>query len=353
MIIIPVTIKDIAKRCGLSVSAVSKAYNGYEDISESTKKLVLDTAKEMGYFPSSVARTLKTNRSYNLGILFMDANNAGLTHGFFMAILNSFKSVAESKGYDITFIHQNIGKTSTTFLEHCLHRKVDGVCIACLDFFAKEVKELAESSLPCVTIDHTFSTCPCVVSDNFEGLSRLTSHLIEMGHRKIAYVHGQKSSVTDKRVAAFRQTLKENGIFLPKEYLVEGHYDSAKAGGESILPLVSLSDPPTCVIMPDDISALGAIDALTKHNIRVPQDISIAGYDGTPLAQMLTPRLTTIAQDTVAMGKASANALIKKIEHKKSSHSEVISIDSTLLIGDSVKRLPTSTMYNKIMEVSP
>ena len=103
------SIKDIAKACGVSVATVSKALNGHNDISQATKEKVREAARQIGYMPNSAARALKTNRTYNLGVLFVDEAQSGLTHEFFAAVLDSFKRHAEGRGYDITFINHNIG----------------------------------------------------------------------------------------------------------------------------------------------------------------------------------------------------------------------------------------------------
>ena len=149
-------IKDIANKCGLSVSTVSKALNSYSDISSATRQRVLETAQEFGYFPSSIARALKTNRTHNIGVLFVDDARSGLKHDYFAAVLDSFKVEAEKHDYDITFINHNININNRpmTFLEHCRYRNFDGVCIACINFQQQEVTELVDSTLPVVTIDH-------------------------------------------------------------------------------------------------------------------------------------------------------------------------------------------------------
>ena len=125
-----VTIRDVAEKCGLSVSTVSKALNHYSDISEETRKRVHAIAKQIGYHPNALARALKTNRSQNLGVLFVDDFGSGLTHPFFSAVLDSFKQAAEKRGYDITFINHNVGENHMTYLEHCQYRNVDGVCLS-------------------------------------------------------------------------------------------------------------------------------------------------------------------------------------------------------------------------------
>ena len=137
------SIKDIAKACGVSVATVSKALNGHNDISQATKEKVREAARQIGYMPNSAARALKTNRTYNLGVLFVDEAQSGLTHEFFAAVLDSFKRHAEGRGYDITFINHNIGHGHSSYLEHCRYRGVDGVIAACIKFDDPEVIELA------------------------------------------------------------------------------------------------------------------------------------------------------------------------------------------------------------------
>ena len=136
-----VTIKDVSAKCGLSISTVSKAFNNYADISLETRELVQRTAREIGYYPNAIARTLKTNRSYNLGVLFQEKRGTGLTHSFFASVLDAFKSAGEKRGYDITFINHNISGKSMSYLEHCHYRGVDGVVIACVNFYDPQVVE--------------------------------------------------------------------------------------------------------------------------------------------------------------------------------------------------------------------
>ena len=162
-----VSMKDIAKQCNVSVASVSKALNGYSDISEETRQLILKTASEMGYLPNSSARALKTRRSYNLGVLFVDEAMSGLTHDYFNHVLESFKRTAESRGYDITFTSGNLSGQHLSYYEHCRYRGVDGVVIACINFFTEEVQRLVQSEIPVVTIDHVFDGRIAVVSNRF------------------------------------------------------------------------------------------------------------------------------------------------------------------------------------------
>ncbi|MBQ8556981.1 MAG: LacI family DNA-binding transcriptional regulator [Clostridia bacterium] len=335
-----VTIKDVSAKCGLSISTVSKAFNNYADISAETRELVHRTAREIGYYPNAIARTLKTNRSYNLGVLFQEERGTGLTHSFFASVLDAFKSEAEKHGYDITFINHNIGWTGMTYLEHCRYRNVDGVCVVCANFYAPEVIELVASDIPVVTIDHAFSNRSCVLSENIEGMKALVAHAAALGHRRIAYVHGEHSSVTENRITGFYRGLSEQGIEHRSEYLVESVYDSPEAGCRAVLELMKLPEPPSCIFMPDDNAALGALDAAAQLGLRVPEDLSIAGYDGTRITQLIHPTITTVEQDSARMGAQAALYLIDRIENPRTAGSEVGSIPTRLRAGESVGPVP-------------
>ncbi len=331
-----VTIKDVAAKCGLSISTVSKAFNNYADISAETREAVQRAAREIGYYPNAIARTLKTNRSYNLGVLFQEERGNGLTHHFFAAVLDAFKTECERHGYDITFINHDIGRTGMTYLEHCRYRNVDGVCLVCADFYSPEVAALVASDIPVVTIDHAFSNRSCVLSQNVEGMKALVEHAASLGHRRIAYVHGEKASVTEKRITGYYRGLEAAGIEPQAEYLLESVYDSPEAGSAAVKTLMALPQPPTCILLPDDHTALGALDAAAELGLHVPEDLSIAGYDGTRLAQLTRPRLTTVAQDSKRMGRQAALYLIDRIENPRTAASETALIPTELRAGESI-----------------
>ena len=334
-----ISMKDIAKACNVSVASVSKALNGYPDISEETRQHILKTASEMGYLPNSSARTLKTKRSHNLGVLFVDEAMSGLTHDYFNHVLESFKKTAESQGYDITFTSGNLSGQKTNYYEHCRYRGVDGVVIACINFFTEEVRKLVYSEIPVVTIDHVFDGRIAVVSNNIQGMETLVSYILQKGHRKIAYIHGEDSSVTRSRLGSFYRTLQKKGIEIPDEYMPVIPYRDAISAAIATSELLNLKDPPTCILYPDDFSALGGINEIRERGLRIPDDISIAGYDGIAFARILEPKLTTICQDTETIGKLAAKKLISLIENPKATIIDKFTVDGTLFPGTSVRDL--------------
>ena len=336
-----VSLKDIARRCGVSVATVSKALNDQSDISEATKTLVRKTAAELGYFPNSSARALKTNRTYNLGVLFIDEARNGLTQDYFAHVLNSFKVTAEAAGYDITFISSDKTRQKMTYLEHSLYRGVDGVIIACVNFEGPEVQELVRSDLPVVTIDHSFDSKPSVISDNIGGMRDLIEYIHSRGHKRIAYIHGgDTSSVTRNRLGSFHRTMKDLGLAVPDEYIRAGRYREIRPSFEQTMALLDLPDPPTCILYPDDLAAIGGINALRERGLSIPEDISIAAYDGLRIGQLLEPKFTTIAQDTEVMGRTAANKLIGMIEHPKAAVIDRVVVPGHLLKGSSVGECP-------------
>ncbi len=335
-----VSMKDISKKVGVSVATVSKALNDHSDIGAATKELVRKTAKEMGYFPNASARALKTRRSHNIGVLFRDEAGNGFTHDFYAAVLDSLKKTAESKGYDISFINSNQDVMHMNYLEHCRYRGYDGVVLACIDFSDRDVVELATSNVPVVTIDHIFDNRTAIISDNVSGIKELVEYIYrECGHRRIAYIHGADSSVTRNRLASFYRTMEELGGTVPDEYVKDGIYRKPDVAYDLTLELLELKEPPTCIIYPDDFAAIGGINAIKARGLLIPEDISIAGYDGIRIAKVLDPRIATIEQDTDRIGDLAAKKIVQLIERPKSAITERIVVEGKLLKGESVRKL--------------
>lgn len=334
------SMKDIAKICGVSIATVSKALNDQNDVGEKTKEHIRKVAKELGYFPNSSARALKTKRTYNLGVLFVDEAQSGLTHDYFANVLNSFKKVAEEKGYDITFINANkTRKQRMTYLEHCHYRGFDGVVIACVDFENPEVEELVRSDIPLVTIDHSFYGRAAIVSDNITGMKELLTYIVSQGHTRIAYIHGADSAVTRSRLSSFFRTAEELGVTIPDEYIKQAAYRSTKEAGEATKELLSLNNPPTCIIYPDDFSCFGGINVINDKGLRIPEDISVAGYDGIRIGRHIQPQLTTFHQDTKEIGAKAAEKLIDLIEKPRTTLIEQIVIGGAVYAGETVQNM--------------
>ena len=333
------SLKDLARECGVSVATVSKALNGQSDISAATRDRVREAARRMGYVPNMAARAMKTNRTYNLGVLFVDERQSGLAHEYFSAVLDSFKVQVEKLGYDITFVNRNLGGRTMTYLEHCHYRGVDGAVIACVDFNDPQVVELVNSDVPVVTIDHVFNNRMAILSDNVVGTKALVQQAWACGHRRIAFIHGEKTAVTENRVAGFYQACEELGLKIPEAYVREGIYHDADRCAAETKALLELPQPPTCIIFPDDFSALGGYNAISEAGLSIPEDVSVMGYDGIYLSRVVKPQLVTYQQNTAALGRTAADKLIELIEHPRVTLPEQIRVSGKLLDGGSVSIL--------------
>ena len=308
-----VTIKELSARCGLSVSTVSKALNDYPDVSEETRQQVRAVADEMGYRPNAIARSLKIGRTFNLGVLYSDDTESGFTHSYFSPVLQSFKQEAERRGYDITFITHNMGHSKMTYLEHCRYRNVDGVCIVCSHFDDSEVLQLVSSLASAGHHRPRFQQQSLHPIRKQAGRSRRSpGYVLSMGHKKIAFIYGAQDTVSDIRLTSFLRTMNEAGLSVPDDYLIASPVSRSRlhSRGDGAAARVS-ADRPTCILMPDDYSALGGMDAIRAAGLRIPEDISITGYDGVAMIQMCQPQLTTVEQDALKnrpRGRAQARS---------------------------------------------
>lgn len=315
--IVMVTIYDVAKKSGFSSTTVSKALNNYSDVSEKTKKKILETAAEMGYLPNAHAQYLSTKKSWTLGVMFSEANEVGMKHPFFSAVIESFRKYAERGGYDLILASRNLRTRDTSYLEHFLHRAVDGVIVICSDPTDPQVKEIVESELPVIIIDMDHQNCSIVKSDNVEGAKMAVRHLYDLGHTKIAHIAGVRSSdVSNERIRGYEEALKELQLPYNPEYLIDGGLFSIEGGKQAMKRLLDLPETPTSVFVAGDHMAIGAIEAIKEHGLLVPEDISVIGYDDIEMASYITPKLTTIRQDTEEIGKRAAEILIEQINKK-------------------------------------
>ena len=331
-----VSMKEIAKNCGVSVATVSKALNNKSDIPKATRDRIRKVADEMGYTLNASARALKTNRTYNLGVLFVDKMSAGLAHDYFSEILESFKKTAEDNGYDITFINNRIGGIESTYLMHCKYRSFDGVIIITADFMDPQILELVDSDIPLVSIDFNYENCSSVISDNTKGMRELVKYAHSMGHEKIAFIHGEMTDVTKKRLMGFYSTCREFGIDVPDEYIVEGKYHDIECNLAAAEKILALPETPTCIFFPDDYSLLGVISRYDDRKDDSLRKLSVAGYDGIKMARFTG--LTTYQQDAEALGKIACRRLVEAIENPEVIHEHSV-VSGTLIPGKTIKKI--------------
>ena len=331
-----VTLRALSERCGVSVAAVSKALNGRQGISAEKAELVRRTAREMGYYPNAAAQTLKTHRSLNIGILYKNV----MANEYFAAILEGIRDTAEARGYDITFLSNLSGEHG--YYQHAMRRQCDGVIIVQPGYSEAEQAEalkLAESDLPVVSVDLIYRNRSSITGDNLGGLEEVVGYLYGLGHRRLAFIHGEMGDVTRQRLAGFFRACRARDIQVPDEYVVQGRYQDPDAAAEATRQLLQCRELPTCILYPDDTACLGGIAELMAQGLRVPEDISCFGYDGSHIALLVRPTLATHDQNCRGIGQQAVLELLSAIEDAKCFVPRNITVTGCVHPGGSVKDL--------------
>jgi LacI family repressor for deo operon, udp, cdd, tsx, nupC, and nupG len=306
-----VTIKDIANKLGIAVSTVSKGLNNASDISEETRQLVLDTAIEMGY----TSKKLKESGSRKVCIFIENMDYENIEQ-FGYEIIVGFKLSAARRKWDVSVIPTNLNlQTTEKYDSYMLKNGYSGAFLLGFTLHDDWVKQLNKTTVPTVLLDNYIEKnvhVGYVGTDSYEGIDSAVSHLYELGHEKIAFLNGTKNSmVSEQRRQAFENSMIKHGL-VPEEKLIKyGHYvpDCAK----NYVPGF-LDAGVTAIMCASDLIATGVIAEVLRHGLRVPDDISVIGFDDLPIASQLSPSLTTIRQDRLDLGK-SAFLLLDGLVH--------------------------------------
>ncbi len=336
------TIHDIARITGVNAATVSRALSGKPGVKADTKEAILKVAQELNYVPNYMAKQLKTKKSYNVAVLINISKGQALNNYFFNNILNAFFVVMEDNGYDVTFVTKEITK-DRDILSFCQSRMFDGIFAVNADFTLPGMESLANSQLPMVvaeSVNPVPSHYPIVsiTSDNRQAMYKLVSHVIECGHSKLAYITGDDSFVTNERLAGYRQALDEHNIPFDQDMIVPSHYSVLNSVASAVDRLLSNAQLPTAIFTPDDYSSLPVFEAVRSRGMSVPADISIIGFDGIELGQNMNPPLTTISQDSVAIGNLAGRALVQLMSKETAKQPHSIIMPTALIAGGTVKQ---------------
>ena len=334
-----VTLKDIARECNVSFSTVSKALKNSPEISEEKTKFIQEKAAEMGYHPNIAARTLRTNRTYDIGVIFEDKTGAGFQHQYFATVISGIQKIAQERGYEMTFMGGS-NKQNFDYCTHARSRNYDGIAILSCDFNSDQIKKLVQSEIPTVTLDYFYdSKHTAIMSDYENGVDELLEYAIAQGHTKIAMIHGEDTLVTRQRINSFNRICKKHNISTPPEYFAQGLYHDPITSAEATNVLLSLPNPPTCIFYPDDYAALGGIRELNSRGLKPGKDISIVGYDGIMLTSMMIPPLTTYEQPGLQIGEMMAEHLIANIEKSDEYKPKKVLVNGRLLKGGTIVKI--------------
>ena len=311
-----VTLRDIAARVGVSVAAVSRALNGHPDVSEATRRRVLEAARQLNYRPNAAAKTLVTQRSRLIGVYFLGQERARFSHPFASEVVDGLLEGLATAGYDLLVFGDGLYEGAPSFLHLAAHRQIDGAVFLGLRTDDPRWDELGRLPFPFVTIDVPVEAkrAVCVGCDHIEGARLVARHLTSLGHRHIAMINGHRwAPVSWERLSGFTAGLQQSGLDLETSLVLEGDFTEA-SGYRCALELLRRNPRPTAIFAASDLMALGVLRAARELGIAVPDELSVAGYDDIADSARSVPPLTTVHQPRRQVGVAAAQAVVALIE---------------------------------------
>lgn len=315
------TIKDIAKLCNISVSTVSRVINDKERVSEETRKKVLKVIEELNYVPNNAAVSMVKKKTKTIAVIVPEINNP-----FYTAVIEGTESCARNKGY-FTLVFS----TGTNFLKErdffngILSRIADGVIIVPTNENMEYYKKFTK---PIIFVDNYVDNCGCdaVVVDNFGGAYQGVTHIIGLGHKKIAIISLPMDNIIGKeRYKGYEKALRDNNIEILPQYIKRGTWYE-DYGYKSTIELLDMNDPPTAIFAANDLTCQGSIKALSDRGVRPGIDIFLLGFDENQLADFVKPKVPVIKRPTSEIGKIATQILLDKIEGNTGevSHRKVV-----------------------------
>ena len=333
------TIYDVAKIAGVSVSTVSRVMNAPEIVAEHTRQKVMNAVKELAYIPNMMAANMPRRRTNYIGLIIPDITNI-----FFSNLVRGVQDVCEKHGYSVLVVNSDDSQGKEgRYLKLLYSRRVDGVILTVAGYREKKFPEeelFLLKKMKIVLIDREINgmVAPIVKVNNFTGAYSAVKYLLAMGHKKIMYLAGIEGTRTNQeREKGYLSALKKAHINWKKEMTADFRLDTAyQKIMHYWLKLKNSDELPTAIFAANDLMAIGALKAFTQIKIRVPEDISIIGFDNIPFSDCTYPPLTTIAQPTYQMGQKAVETLLRLIDKKKIKKS--VEFETKLIERDSVSR---------------
>lgn len=333
------TIKDIAKKLGVSPSTVSRALKDHYEISDETIQAVKRVAKELNYQPNSLALSLRYSKSNTLGVIIPE-----IVHFFFSTVISGIEDIAQSKGYNVIITQSNESvEREMVNIQTLFNNRVDGVLISISkdSFDTAHFETLQQKGLPMVFFDRIAHNLNCsqVIVDDLLGGYQATSHLIKKGYKRIAHLAGPSNlDISTARFEGYKKALKEAGMELEKELIIHDQASNESEAYEATFELLK-SKNPDAIFTSNDLAAMGAIKAAKKYGKNVPIDFGVVGFSNWQFTALTNPSITTIEQPGFEMGQHAAELLINQIESEDEEATfETIKLPTKLIERESSQK---------------
>jgi LacI family transcriptional regulator len=329
------TIKDVAKLSNVSIKTVSRVVNNVAEVSPQTRQKVKQAIKELGYQPNSIARNLANGKTNTVGVIIPHSAGYIFSHSFFTEVLRGITEVLSANNVNLLL---QVAQRKTPYVNLYHQRQVDGMILMSIRLGDPNLEGLAASGVPFIgtcRMAEKDDSSRWVDADFVGGVEQSMDHLISLGHHRIALLSGPKNLVSVRlREQGYRKSLKKHNLMKVEDYILEGDFTS-ESGYALAVHAMKLSHPPSALICGDDMMAFGAMQALRELGYRVPEDVSVIGFDDISLARFSSPPLTTIRQDTYQKGRIAAENLLSLIRNKETAIPSHCMLDTTLIIRNS------------------
>ena len=327
-------IYDVARQAKVSTATVSKVISNTPYVSEPTRQRVLQAIVELGYSPRLAARSLTGNRTFVIGLAIPYEPNYLFSDPFLLQIIQGIEETANERDYNLLLSTARHSNPQSAYNRLLNTGYVDGVIILETSGGKELDRKLQESGMPRVSLGYPLTNShdndqesggQAVHSDDYDGALQATRHLLALGHRRIGVINGPANLMVamEERLRGYRDGLKEFGLTFDPALMVYGDY-TLESGYPSAQKLLKLDPRPTAIFSFNDRMAVGALRYAREQGLRVPQDLSLIGFDDIELARASDPALTTIRQLAVEMGQTAALRLFNQINNERDSHNEVV-----------------------------
>ncbi|QZY57226.1 LacI family transcriptional regulator [Crassaminicella profunda] len=334
---VSITIKDVAKKAGVSISTVSRVINGSKPVSSEIRQKVLKVIEETGYRPNPVARSLVMKKSQLIGVVVPDISNV-----FIGEILNGIEEIGKMYGYDILLCN-TYGQLEQElrYLNLLRAKQVEGIVFMTWKLEEKLVEYLETIDIPVSLVNRNTSNLniPSVSIDNFQAAYEMTKFLIENGHKKIALIRSSldQNAFGLDQYNGYKEALEEHGLEINEKLVKYGNW-KLENSYEIVEEFIDEKILPTAIFAASDEMAIGAINCLLDNGYKVPEDVSVVGFNDIKLASIYRPNLTTIHQPIYDIGAVAMRMIVKKIDGEEVD-SNVITLPHELMVRESSKNI--------------
>lgn len=329
------SIKDVAREAGVSIATVSRVLNDIDVVNEDTKKKVLDAISKLGYRPNIVARSLKTQRTKTVGILVPD-----ISSGFYPEIVRGAEDVANIYDYNVILCNSDFdGEKEKEYLRVLKEKMVDGVIYMSSSLQEETLDIINELNLTTVLVEtkDKEESLPSVTIDNTKASNEITSYLLNKGLSKIAFAGAKRENMNawEDRYIGYEEALKNKGVEVDEALVYAGGL-KVKSGYEAVEYFENSNKEYDAVVCASDEIAMGVINALREKGKKVPEDVSVVGFNDNIMSSVFYPKITTIKQPSYDMGSVAMRMLIKMLSKRELDESQFV-LNYELIERDSCK----------------